>query len=108
MPGQMLLVLRATHMICRRHSTYAKGPISHMLTLQKEAAYVHCARQTALERQDLPCTYLAHHELESEFIDMLSLFIYLFIYYINVCRGPFSRRQQDGIERHTAPHQRHT
>ena len=24
-----------------------------------------CARQTALERQDLSCTYLAHHELES-------------------------------------------
>ena len=27
-----------------------------------------CARQTALERQDLSCTYLAHHELESVFI----------------------------------------
>ncbi len=24
-----------------------------------------CARQTALERQDLSCTHLAHHELES-------------------------------------------
>ncbi len=24
-----------------------------------------CTRQAALERQDLSCTYLAHHELES-------------------------------------------
>ena len=24
-----------------------------------------CSRQAALERQDLSCTYLAHHELES-------------------------------------------
>ena len=27
-----------------------------------------CARQTPLERQDLSCTYLAHHELESVII----------------------------------------
>ncbi len=33
-----------------------------MQTLQR------CARQTALERQDLSHTYLAHHELESDFI----------------------------------------
>ncbi len=33
-----------------------------MQTLQR------CARQTALERQDLSRTYLAHHELESDFV----------------------------------------
>ncbi len=27
-----------------------------------------CARQTAVERQDLSCMYLAHHELESVLI----------------------------------------
>ena len=33
-----------------------------MVTLQG------CTRQAALERHDLSCTYLDHHELESEFI----------------------------------------
>ena len=30
-----------------------------------------CARQTALERQDLSRTYLAHHELDSDSITLL-------------------------------------
>ena len=33
--------------------------------LSSKAGESKCARQTALERQDLSCTYLAHHELES-------------------------------------------
>ncbi len=31
----------------------------------KSVVLVGCTGQAALERQDLPCTYLAHHELES-------------------------------------------
>ena len=34
-----------------------------------------CARQTALERQDLSCTYPAHHELESEFVIIMMIMI---------------------------------
>ncbi len=30
-----------------------------------------CARQTALERQELSCTYLAHHDLESVLMTMI-------------------------------------
>ncbi len=33
---------------------------------QADPAYI--ARRTALERQDYPCTYLAHHELESALV----------------------------------------
>ena len=32
-----------------------------------------CSQQTALERQDLSCTYQVHHDLESVFI--LNIFI---------------------------------
>ncbi len=35
--------------------------------------YLHIARQTALERQDLSSTYFAHHELASKFIILLYL-----------------------------------
>ena len=37
------------------------------------------ARQTASERQDLSCTYLAHHELESVFIIILVVVIIIII-----------------------------
>ena len=51
----------------------APGPVSMMLLcmIVKFVELVdlqRCARQTALERQDLSCTYLAHHELESVII----------------------------------------
>ena len=36
------------------------------------------ARQTALERQDLSCAYLAHHELESSFIMNIITIITIF------------------------------
>ncbi len=32
-------------------------------------------KQTALERQDLSRTYLAHHELESDFVIFITLVI---------------------------------
>ncbi len=34
-----------------------------------------CARQTALDRQNLFCTHLAHHELESVFIVIIIIII---------------------------------
>ncbi len=42
-------------------------------------------RQTALERQDLSCTYLAHHEVESEIIIinyLLNIIIIIIITYL--------------------------
>ena len=33
-----------------------------------------CTRQAALERQDLSCTYLAHHELESVLITIIIIY----------------------------------
>ncbi len=38
-----------------------------------------CARQAALERQDLSCTYLAHHELESDFVVVSTIVIFITI-----------------------------
>ncbi len=38
-----------------------------------------CARQPALERQDLSRTYLAHHELESRFIIVIIVIIIITI-----------------------------
>ena len=38
-----------------------------------------CARQTALETQDLCCTYLAHYELESEFIIIVIIVVVVVI-----------------------------
>ena len=38
-----------------------------------------CARQTALERQDLSRTYLAHHELESVVITIIMIMIRIMI-----------------------------
>ncbi len=65
-----------------------------MLALQKGAAYVHCTRETALERQDLSCTYLAHHELESECIIIIT---YLSI--IMMCVGdPFHADNRMGLK----------
>ncbi len=40
----------------------------------------HCiCRQAALERQDLSCTYLAHHELESVLIIIITIVIIIII-----------------------------
>ncbi len=36
-------------------------------------------RSTALERQDLSCTYLAHHELESDFNNVVVIIIIIII-----------------------------
>ena len=36
-----------------------------MISNMYQHAQANKSEQTALERQDLPCTYLAHHELES-------------------------------------------
>ena len=36
---------------------------------------MHVARQTALDRKDLSCTYLAHHELESVLIIIIIIII---------------------------------
>ena len=41
-----------------------KGPI----TVSNQVA-----RQTALERQDLSCTYLAHHDLESKIVNVTAI-----------------------------------
>ena len=38
------------------------------LIMSWKAFLLLCSEQTALARQDLSCTYLAHHELESVFI----------------------------------------
>ena len=38
-----------------------------------------CARQTALETQDLCCTYLAHYELESQFIIIVIIVVVVVI-----------------------------
>ena len=40
-----------------------------------------CTRQAALERQDLPCTYLAHNELKNVFLLSLLLFVHAFMHY---------------------------
>ncbi len=37
-----------------------------------------CSRQAALDRQDLSCTYLAHHQLESVLL-LLLLCFYLYL-----------------------------
>ncbi len=50
----MVSVQPANHVVCGA----GKGP--HTVSN-------HVARQAALERQDLSCTYLTHHELESKF-----------------------------------------
>ena len=42
--------------------------------VQKSSTKKVSARQTALERQDLSHMYLAHHELESEFV-MIIIFV---------------------------------
>ena len=36
-------------------------------------------RQTALERPDLSCTYLAHHELESDIILVIVVVVFIII-----------------------------
>ncbi len=52
----------------------------HTSICHVKPAILSLARQTALERQDLSSTYLAHHELESKciFID------YYYYYYITI------------------------
>ena len=42
-------------------------------------------RQAALERQDLSCTYLAHHELDSVIIIVIIIIITDIIFIIAVC-----------------------
>ncbi len=49
-----------------------------------------CCQNTAVERQDLPCTYLAHHELESLFtiiIIITVIIIVIIIFKIVVPQG---------------------
>jgi len=46
-------------------NTAAQHCLRHPLHATQQHTSSRCARQTALERQDLSCTYLAHHELES-------------------------------------------
>ena len=102
MPGQMLPVLCASHMTCRRHSAYAShaasDPISHVLTLNKGMAYAHCARETALERQDLSCMYLVHHELESELLLQLLLFSVVVIIIMTCVGDPFHADNRMGLK----------
>ena len=44
-----------------------------------ECMWHRCARQTALERQDLSIMYLAHHELDSESIVVVVMIIRIII-----------------------------
>ena len=43
------------------------------VNLSYEQALQGCTRQAAVEREDLLCTYLAHHELESVTVLLLVL-----------------------------------
>ncbi len=66
--------------ICMHHTQTIALCMLFLQTLQR------CARQTILERQHLSWTYLAHHELESNFIVniimiLIIIIIMLFLYY---------------------------
>ena len=56
--------------VCRLSIFYvpgssASGPTHKACQFLAAAPLQGCTRQTALERQDLSCMYLAHHDLES-------------------------------------------
>ena len=55
---------------CFRHkvSVHSANPVVRGAGKGPITVSNHVARQTALERQDLSCTYLAHHDLESKFV----------------------------------------
>ena len=48
-------------------------------TMLHREALQRCARQAALERQDLSCTYLADHELEGDFYVIIVVVIIIII-----------------------------
>ncbi len=64
------------HQSCCLHATSAHQPHGLYPVLQTP-----CARQTALERQDLSRTYLAHHELESKFSSIIIIICCYYYHY---------------------------
>ncbi len=59
------------HTQCRHQNNFKEQPRGlHEFVWQAQFCLdseILCTRQAALERQDLSCTHLAHHELESVF-----------------------------------------
>jgi len=68
--------------------TTLHAPMQSVGMLVQVKHLMRCARHTALERQDLSRTYLAHHELEREFIIVYYYKVFVICYYSplsNIC-----------------------
>ena len=74
LPRVLLHKTTLSHMRLAQHS---KGWLQPGLVQEHHPFH----RQTAMERRDLSCTDLAHHELESRFVIIIMIVISMIIYY---------------------------